>query len=88
MNNKSILDLPKYINAARELSMKGGYKKSLQVYQKIFRIIDSRLHEISTDNYLVSKWKDTRELLKKECALIFEAYQNCRILRSFTTSYE
>ena len=80
MNNKSILDLPKYINAARELSMKGGYKKSLQVYQKIFRIIDSRLHEISTDNYLVSKWKDTREQLKKECALIFEAYQNCRIL--------
>ena len=80
MNNKSILDLPNYIKAARELSIKGGYKKSLQIYQKIFRIIDSRLHEVSTDNYLVSKWKDTKEQLKKECSLIFEAYQNCKIL--------
>ena len=80
MDNKSILDLPNYIKAARELSIRGGYKKSLQIYQKIFRIIESRLHEISTDNYLVSKWKDTKDKLKKECALIFEAYQNCKIL--------
>ena len=80
MDNKSILDLPNYIKAARELSIRGGYKKSLQIYQKIFRIIESRLHEVSTDNYLVSKWKDTKDKLKKECALIFEAYQNCKIL--------
>jgi hypothetical protein len=39
------------------------------------------LHEISTDNYLVSKWKDTREALKKECAIILEAYQNCKLLQ-------
>ena len=80
MDNKSILDLPNYIKVARELSIRGGYKKSLQIYQKIFRIIESRLHEVSTDNYLVSKWKDTKDKLKKECALIFEAYQNCKIL--------
>ena len=43
--------------------------------------MDNRLHEISTDNYLVSKWKDTREALKKECAIILEAYQNCKLLQ-------
>jgi katanin p60 ATPase-containing subunit A1 len=81
MENKSILDLPKYIKAARELSLLGGYEKSLELYKKIFRILDNRLHEISTDNYLVSKWKDTREALKKECAIILEAYQNCKLLQ-------
>ena len=85
-NNKSILDLPNYIKAAREVSLLGGYQKSLEIYKKIFRIIDNRLHEISTDNYLVGKWKDTREILKKECALIFEAYQDCKILNSNITT--
>ena len=84
-NNKSILDLPNYIKAAREVSLLGGYKKSLEIYKKIFRIIDNRLHEISTDNYLVGKWKDTKEILKKECALILEAYQDCKILNSNIT---
>ena len=84
MNNKSILDLPNYMKAAREIALRGGYPKSLEIYKKIFRIIDNRLHEVSTDNYLVSKWKDTREKLKKECALIFEAYQNCKIFHSET----
>ena len=82
MSNKSILDLPNYMKAARELSLKGGYHKSLEIYKRIFRIIDNRLHEVSTDNYLVTKWKDTREQLKKECSLIFEAYQYCKIFNS------
>ena len=77
---KTIIDLPNYIKAAREISLLGGYKKSLETYKKIFRIIDDRLHEVSTDNYLINKWKDTKEQLKKECALILEAYQNCKIL--------
>ena len=80
--DKSIIDLPNYIKAARELSILGGYKKSLETYKKIFRIIDDRLHEISTDNYLITKWKETKEQLKKECALILEAYQNCKILNT------
>ena len=82
MNNKSILDLPNYIKAARKLACEGGYRKSLEIYKKIFRIIDSRLHEVSTDNYLVSKWKNTKDQLKKECALILQAFQNCKILHS------
>ena len=82
MDSKSIIDLPNYMKAAREVAMLGGYKKSLEIYKKIFRIIDNRLHEVSTDNYLVSKWKDTKESLKKECALILEAYQDCKILSS------
>ena len=49
----------------------GGYHKSLEIYKKIFRLIDNRLHEVSTDNYLVTKWKDTRQQLQKEVALIF-----------------
>ena len=82
MNNKSILDLPNYTKAARKLACEGGYKKSLEIYKRIFRIIDSRLHEVSTDNYLVSKWKNTKDQLKKECALILQAFQNCKILHS------
>ena len=88
MDCKSIIDLPNYIKAARELSLLGGYKKSLETYKKIFRIIDNRLHEISTDNYLVSKWKDTKEQLKRECTLIFEAYQNCSILNKNVSPQE
>ena len=65
MINKSILDLPNYMKAARELAIQGGYHKAVDIYKKIFRIIDNRLHEVSTDNYLVTKWKDTREKLKK-----------------------
>ena len=85
---KTIIDLPNYIKAAREISLLGGYKKSLETYKKIFRIIDDRLHEVSTDNYLINKWKDTKEQLKKECALILEAYQNCKILNSNVTPQE
>ena len=85
MDLKSIIDLPNYIKAARELALFGGYRKSLEVFKKIFRIIDNRLHEISTDNYLVGKWKDTKDQLKKECAVILEAYENCKILESNVT---
>ena len=79
MDSKSIMDLPNYIKAAREVSLLGGYKKSLEIYKKIFRVIDQRMHEVSTDNYLIDKWRDTKEKLKKECALIFEAYNYCQI---------
>ena len=82
MERKSILDLNKYIKAARELALFGGYKKSIEVYKKIFRIIDDRLHEVSTDNYLVTKWKDAKEQLKKECSLVLESYQYCKIFNS------
>ena len=81
-SSHSILDLQNYIKAARECSILGGYKKSLEIYKKIFHIIDSRLHEIATDNYLVDKWKNTKEKLKKECALILEAYETCKIFSS------
>ena len=79
MDSKSIMDLTNYIKAAREVSLLGGYKKSLEIYKKIFHIIDKRMHEVSTDNYLIDKWRDTKEKLKKECALIFEAYNYCQI---------
>ena len=88
MSNKSIIDLPNYIKAARELSILGGYRKSLDIYKKIFHIIDSRLHEVSTDNYLVGKWKDTKDQLKKECSIILEAYQNCKILSTKVSPQE
>ena len=88
MSNKSIIDLPNYIKAARELSILGGYRKSLDIYKKIFHIIDNRLHEVSTDNYLVGKWKDTKDQLKKECSIILEAYQNCKILTTKVSPQE
>ena len=88
MDLKSIIDLPNYIKVARELALFGWYRKSLEVFKKIFRIIDNRLHEISTDNYLVGKWKDTKDQLKKECAVILEAYENCKILESNVTTQD
>ena len=52
-------NLPKYIKAARDLSLLGGYQKSLETYKKIFQIIEIRMNEISNDNYLIEKWKET-----------------------------
>ena len=81
MNNNSIEDLPKYLKAARDLSLLGGYQKSLETYKKIFQIIEERMKEISNDNYLLEKWKETKEKLKHECSLILNAYQNCKIFQ-------
>ena len=81
MEKNSIDNLPNYIKAARELAILGGYQKSLEIYKKIFYLIQSRMDEISNDNYLLDKWKETTEKLKKECALILSAYQNCKIFQ-------
>ena len=81
MDNNSIENLPKYIKSARDLSLLGGYQKSLETYKKIFQIIEKRMNEISNDNYLLEKWKETKDKLKHECTLIFRAYQNCKIFQ-------
>ena len=81
MDKNSIENLPKYIRAARDLSLLGGYQKSLETYKKIFQIIEKRMNEISNDNYLLEKWKETKDKLKNECTLIFRAYQNCKIFQ-------
>ena len=78
MDKNSIDNLPQYIKAARDLSLLGGYQKSLETYKKIFQIIEARINEISNDNYLLEKWKETKEQLKKECSLILSAYQHCK----------
>ena len=81
MEINSIDNLPKYIKAARDLSLLGGYQKSLETYKKIFQIIDIRMKELTNDNYLLEKWKETKEKLKHECSLIFRVYQNCKIFQ-------
>ena len=65
----------------RELSVLGGYHKSLETYKKIFKIIEQRMQEIKDDNYLLEKWKETKDKLKYECTLIFRIYQNCKIFQ-------
>jgi len=82
MNNNSIENLPKYMKAARDLSLLGGYQKSLETYKKIFQIIDIRMEELSNDNFLLDKWKQLKEKLKHECTLIFRVYQNCKIFQT------
>ena len=82
MDKKSIENLPKYIKAARDLALLGGYPKSLETYKIIFQIIEKRMNEISNDNYLLEKWKETKEKIKNECSLIFRAYQNCKIFQN------
>ena len=81
MKENSVESLPKLIKDARELSVLGGYHKSLETYKKIFQIIEIRMNEITNDNYLLEKWKDTKEKLKHEVSLIFRAYQNCKIFQ-------
>jgi katanin p60 ATPase-containing subunit A1 len=39
------------------------------------------MKEISNDNYLSEKWKETKEKLKHECSLILRVYQNCKIFQ-------
>ena len=81
MEKNSISNLPNYIKAARELSILGAYQKSLMTYKKIFKIIEERLNEIPNEYELLEKWKETKSKLKIECALILEAYQNCKIFQ-------
>ena len=64
MNENSVELLPKYINNARNLSIIGGYQKSLEIFKKIFQIIDIRMNEINNDNELLEKWKETKDKLK------------------------
>ena len=82
MDSNLLENLPKYIKAARDLSLLGGYTKSLKTYTKIFQIIEARMNEISNDDYLLEKWKSTKEKLKHECSLIIRAYQNCKIFQN------
>ena len=81
MQENSVELLPKYIKDARELSVLGGYHKSLETYKKIFQIIEQRMQEIKDDNCLLEKWKETKDKLKYECTLIFRIYQNCKIFQ-------
>ena len=81
MNENSVELLPKYINNARNLSIIGGYQKSLEIFKKIFQIIDIRMNEINNDNELLEKWKETKDKLKYECSLIYKTYQNCKIFQ-------
>ena len=81
MDKSSLELLPKYIKEARELSVLGGYHKSLETYKKIFQIIEERTKEISHDSELLEKWKETKDKLKYECTLIFRIYQNCKIFQ-------
>ena len=81
MKENSVELLPKYIKDARELSVLGGYLKSLETYKKIFQIIEERMQEVKGDINLLEKWKETKDKLKTECALVFRIYQNCKIFQ-------
>ena len=81
MDENSVELLPKYIKEARELSVLGGYHKSLDTFKKIFNIIDIRMKEINNDEELLQKWKETKDKLKYECTLIYNIYQTCKIFQ-------
>jgi len=81
MKENSVELLPKYIKDARELSVLGGYRKSLEIYKKIFHIIEERMQEVKDDINLLEKWQEAKDKLKNECTLIFRIYQNCKIFQ-------
>ena len=78
-----IEQLPKLIKEARELSVLGCYRKSLEKYKSVFQILQDRIKEIeiNNDEFLIEKWKETKEKLKQECNLVLRAYQNCKIFK-------
>ena len=81
MKESSVELLPKYIKDARELSVLGGYRKSLEIYKKIFHIIEERMQEVKDDINLLEKWQEAKDKLKNECTLIYRIYQNCKIFQ-------
>ena len=81
MKENSVESLPKLIKDARELSVLGGYHKSLETYKKIFQIIGERMQEVKDDFNLSEKWQEAKDKLKYECTLIFKIYQNCKIFQ-------
>ena len=81
MKENSVESLPKLIKDARELSVLGGYHKSLETYKKIFQIIEERMQEVKDDFNLSEKWQEAKDKLKYECTLIFKIYQNCKIFQ-------
>ena len=81
MKENSVELLPKNIKDARELSFLGGYRKSLEIYKKIFHIIEERMQEVKDDINLLEKWQEAKDKLKNECTLIFRIYQNCKIFQ-------
>ena len=82
MKENSVESLPKLIKDARELSVLGGYHKSLETYKKIFQIIEERMQEVKDDVNLSEKWQEAKDKLKYECTLIFKIYQNCKIFQT------
>ena len=81
MKENSVESLPKLIKNARELSVLGGYHKSLETYKKIFQIIEERMQEVKDDFNLSEKWQEAKDKLKYECTLIFKIYQYCKIFQ-------
>jgi katanin p60 ATPase-containing subunit A1 len=81
MKENSVELLPKYIKDARELSVLGGYRKSLEIYKKIFHIIEERMQEVKDDINILEKWQEAKDKLKNECTLIYRIYQNCKIFQ-------
>ena len=81
MIENSVESLPKLIKDARELSVLGGYHKSLETYKKIFQIIEERMQEVKDDFNLSEKWQEAKDKLKYECTLIYKINQNCKIFQ-------
>ena len=80
-NENSVELLPNYIKNARNLSIIGGYQNSLEIFKKIFQIIDIRMSQVNNDIELLEKWKETKDNLKYECSLIYKTYQTCKIFQ-------
>ena len=71
----TIIDIPKYINHARQKAAIGEYDKSLESYREILKIITERTSIELTDPYLIQKWKTAENKIKTEYALVFSASQ-------------
>ena len=77
----TILDLPKILSNARELSILGYYETSLSKYQIALTIVQDRYKEI-TEEFIKPKWKMTELNLKSEIAQTKQILELCKTLKN------
>ena len=83
----TILDLPKILSNARELSILGYYETSLSKYQIALTIVQDRYKEI-TEEFIKPKWKMTELNLKSEIAQTKQILELCKTLKNEYFDYK
>lgn len=84
---KTILDLPRIIQIAREHTLLGSYEISLRKYQEALQIIQEREKEISDVNVLKKNWQIARLNIQGEITQTKQMLEACKALTDTDFNY-